>query len=235
MTVSVWVWLRGEFLLESFLPLDFSTTASPSSASPRNEDSPGPSTAIDGAHALIDECQARNWDRLSVLEWSNIVDEIGLDNTLSEAVYRNASGDEANATLSCLSLHMLLVGLEYFSYEADEAIAIRGDVVTAMVHQQMGEFPGFLPSPGHKLDQLLDEFIGVLCRCALGCSRTALKNDRLRFSNQQLKKLTNSIDLLFEGMMEDDEADEHHDEIVKASDIIQKLWLEDNEVSTQKN
>ncbi|KAK5984891.1 hypothetical protein GCK32_014043, partial [Trichostrongylus colubriformis] len=128
----------------------------------------------------------------SVLEWSNIVNEIGLDYPLSEAVYRNASGDEATAPLSSLAIHILLVGLEYFTYEADEPSTIRGDVVTAMVHQQMGKFSTF-PS----------EFVS-------------------------------SIDMLFEGMTEDDESGESHDEIVKASDIIQKLWFKDNEISLRK-
>nr|CDJ83797.1 Protein C54G6.2 [Haemonchus contortus] len=213
MAVSVWVWLRGEFLLESFLPLNFSASSSSTS---RSDESSRRSTAVDGAHALIDVCQARNWDRLSVLEWSNIVDEIGLDNALSEAVYRNASGEEAHATLSCLALHILLAGLERFSYEADEATSIRGDVVTAMVQQQM------------------DDFISVLCRCALGCSQAVLKKDRIRFNNQQLKELSTSIDLLFEGMTEDDEADKRHDQIVKVSEIMQDIWFKDNEISLRK-
>ncbi|XGW24717.1 hypothetical protein V3C99_006287 [Haemonchus contortus] len=213
MAVSVWVWLRGEFLLESFLPLNFSASSSSTS---RSDESSRRLTAVDGAHALIDVCQARNWDRLSVLEWSNIVDEIGLDNALSEAVYRNASGEEAHATLSCLALHILLAGLERFSYKADEATSIRGDVVTAMVQQQM------------------DDFISVLCRCALGCSQAVLKKDRIRFNNQQLKELSTSIDLLFEGMTEDDEADKRHDQIVKVSEIMQDIWFKDNEISLRK-
>lgn len=34
-----------------------------------------------------------------------------------------------------------------------------------------------------------DEFLGVLCRCATGCSRKALKMDRISFTDQQLKKV----------------------------------------------
>ncbi|VDM72970.1 unnamed protein product, partial [Strongylus vulgaris] len=68
-----------------------------------NAESPGRRTAIEGAHALLDFCQSRNWERLGVAQWSQIVDEIGLDNALSEAVFRNASGDEVSACLKIMS------------------------------------------------------------------------------------------------------------------------------------
>ncbi|VDO58206.1 unnamed protein product [Haemonchus placei] len=240
MAVSVWVWLRGEFLLESFLPLNFSASSSSTS---RNEESPCRSSAVDGAHALIDVCQARNWDRLSVLEWSNIVDEIGLDHALSEAVYRNASGEEitlisinlfkAHATLSCLALHILLAGLERFSYEADEIVEAFDCALALFVRTKEAVQDG-TDSEGVKGSIGVDDFISVLCRCALGCSQAVLKKDRIRFNNQQLKELSTSMDLLFEGMTEDNEADKRHDHIVKVSEIMQDIWFEDNEISLRK-
>ncbi|VDK67422.1 unnamed protein product [Cylicostephanus goldi] len=71
MTIRVWVWLRGDFLLESFLPLEFTLIKTPSARVEAAEEteSPGRRTAIEGAHALLDVCQERNWDRLgSVLK-----------------------------------------------------------------------------------------------------------------------------------------------------------------------
>ncbi|EYC00713.1 hypothetical protein Y032_0113g364 [Ancylostoma ceylanicum] len=219
MTIRVWVWLRGEFLLESFLPLDFSVPKTPSArleAAEVNAESPGRRTAIEGAHALLDECQSRRWDRLGVLQWSQIVEEVGLDNALSEAVFRNASGPETYATLPMLAVHMLLVGLEYFTYESDEVISIRGDIVTAMVHEQM------------------EDFICILYRCATGCSRADLRKDKLRISGSQMKKFLSMVDILFEGMMENDEEMDSHDEIVNVSVIAERLWLHNGEVSIPK-
>ncbi|KAK6731050.1 hypothetical protein RB195_007486 [Necator americanus] len=219
MTIRVWVWLRGEFLLESFLPLDFSVPKTPtgrSEAVEQNTESPGRRTAIEGAHALIDECQSRNLDRLGVIQWSQVVEEIGLDNVLSEAVFRNASGAETFATLPILALHMLLVGLEYFSYESDEEMNMRGDIVTAMVHEQM------------------EDFICVMYRCATGCPRNAFKKDKLRISGSQMEKFLSTLDVLFEGMTENDEDMDSHDEIVKVSVIAEQLWLNNNEISIRK-
>ncbi|VDM72378.1 unnamed protein product [Strongylus vulgaris] len=107
---------------------------------------------------------------------------------------------------------MLLVGLEYFSYESDEIISTRGDIVTAMVHEQM------------------DDFICVLYRCATGLSRAGLIKEKLRKSGPQMKKFLSMVDILFEGMMENDEKSCNHDNIVNVSTIAQQLWFTNGEV-----
>ncbi|KAJ1363668.1 hypothetical protein KIN20_023582 [Parelaphostrongylus tenuis] len=60
--------------------------------------------------------------RIHFKQWSSLMKEIGLDNALGEAVFRNASRSQKFATLPSLTLQMLLVGLEYFSHGMNEKI-----------------------------------------------------------------------------------------------------------------
>ncbi|VDL79493.1 unnamed protein product [Nippostrongylus brasiliensis] len=199
MTIRVWVWLRGETLLDLFLPLSFQD-----SLTPHENGRPPPNTAIENAHKLIDEC-----DCYAIGESAGQLTQTRLTPQYLILI-------SEYATLTTLALQILFLGMESYEYKADESAATRGDVITAMVHEQM------------------DHFIGVFGRCAVGCSREALKTDQLRLSEEQLKKFLASLDHLFEGMAEDDESNEGHDEIVQLSYIIRKLWLKNNEISLRK-
>ncbi|VDM59054.1 unnamed protein product [Angiostrongylus costaricensis] len=179
MTIRIWVWLRGEFLLDSFLPLDFSPGKGTTSRSRTEDESAEPSIAINQAHALVDMCIMRKWDQLSVRQWSSVMNELGLNDALGEAIFRSASKSQVLA----------IFGIEFVPCsQTDSGTVSHTDGSPAKVHE------------------------------AMWCDQMR----RMEFFN--------SMDTLFEGMMEDDESIVNKDKIVSVSKIIQKLWLRNGEV-----